>query len=117
MTGYASGMRHERITILNPAEKEDGAFGRSSAGTNYTSAGSVYASVTFSKGVSAMNAGALDVYAVVMVRMNYDSGKLRHISPRSRIIYDGNTYQILGKTFHPDHINNTLQFNAQMIIE
>ena len=59
-----------------------------------------------------MNAGALDVYAVVMVRMRYNS----IINERSRIMYDGRTYQIVGETFHANSQENTIQFHAQQII-
>lgn len=115
--GYASGMRRERVKILNPAAMVDGEFGRRSAGVTWTEAGSVWAAVDFVRGKMAMNAGALDVYGVVMVRMDYDCGKLRHISPRSRIEHNGETYQILGDTFHANKQDNIIQFNAQIVID
>jgi hypothetical protein len=49
--------------------------------------------------------------------MYYESGKLRGITPRSRILYDGVTYQILGATYHADKIENIIQFNAQAIVD
>jgi hypothetical protein len=38
------------------------------------------------------------------------------VTPRSRIVYDGQTYQVLGETFHADRQDNTIQFNAQIIV-
>ena len=59
-----------------------------------------------------MNAGALDVYGVVMIRMRYNT----IVNERSRILYEGKTYQIIGETFHADRQENTIQFHAQLII-
>jgi hypothetical protein len=60
-----------------------------------------------------MNAGALDVYGVVMVRMRYNTV----VNERSRILYEGKTYQIIGETFHADRQANTIQFHAQQIVK
>jgi hypothetical protein len=39
------------------------------------------------------------------------------ITMRSRISWNGDIYQILPETFHPDKQANTIQFNAQVIVE
>lgn len=112
MTGYSSGLRKFRITILNRTEAVSGKYGLDSAGAEWKSDGDVWADVTWAKGKSAMNAGALDAYGVEMVRMNYNSC----VNERSRIIYGGKTYQILPETFHVDKQSNTIQFHMQLVI-
>ena len=72
----------------------------------------MWASVDWAKGKGAMNAGALDVYGVVIVRMRWNS----IVNERSRIVYDGKTYQIIGETFHAQRQANTIQFHAQQVI-
>ena len=109
---YTSGLLKDRVTILNRKEAQQGKFGLDSAGIEFEPAGTVWASVDWAKGKSAMNAGALDVYGVVMIRMRYNT----IVNERSRILYDGKTYQIIGETFHVDRQENTIQFHAQQII-
>ena len=104
-------MKH-RVTILNRTAAQDGRFGLDSAGIEFTPAKTVWAEVTWAKGKQAMNAGALDVYGVVMVRMRYNTT----VNERSRILYDGKTYQIIGETFHPARQDNTIQFHAQQVV-
>jgi hypothetical protein len=60
-----------------------------------------------------MNVGALDVYGVIMVRMRWNS----IVNDRSRVMYDGKTYQILGDTFHAQRQDNTIQFHAQLVVK
>jgi hypothetical protein len=38
------------------------------------------------------------------------------VNERSRILYEGKTYQIIGETFHADRQENTIQFHAQQLI-
>ena len=103
----------ERVTILNRVAAKDGRFGLDSAGIEFEPAKTVWAEVTWAKGKQAMNAGALDVYGVVMVRMRYNTT----VTERSRIQYQGKTYQIIGETFHPARQDNTIQFHAQQIVK
>ena len=110
---YTSGLLKHRVTILNRTEAQQGKFGLDSAGVEFEPTGTVWASVDWAKGKSALNAGALDAYAVKMVRMRWNT----IINERSRILYDGKTYQIIGETFHPDRQENTIQFHAQQIVE
>lgn len=109
---YTSGLLKHRVAILNRKVAQQGKFGLDSAGIEFEPAGTVWASVDWAKGKSAMNAGALDVYGVVMIRMRYNT----IVNERSRILYDGKTYQIIGETFHVDRQENTIQFHAQQII-
>lgn len=113
MKGYSSGMRKDRVDILNRKPRKVGKFGIDSAGVEYERAASVWASVTWAKGLRAMNAGAVDAYSVVLVRMNYN----KIVTARSRIGYDGDIYQVLPETFHADKGENTIQFSAQIIID
>lgn len=105
---YTSGLLKHRVTILNRREAQQGKFGLDSAGIEFEPAATVWASVDWAKGKGAMNAGALDVYGVVMIRMRYNT----IVNERSRILYEGKTYQIVGGTFHADRQANTIQMTA-----
>lgn len=109
---YSTGLLKHRVTILNRTEAQQGRFGLDSAGVKFESAGTVWASVDWTRGKGAMNAGALDVYGVVMIRMRWNT----IVNERSRILYDGKTYQIIGETFHAQRQENIIQFHAQQII-
>lgn len=106
-------MRKDRIQVLNRQEQTVGAYGIDSGGVSWTEVATVWADVSFVKGLRAMREGALDVYGVVMVRMDWNPD----ITLRSRIVYNGQPYQILGETFHADRQANTVQFHAQLVIE
>ena len=110
---YSSGLLKHRVTILNRKEAQQGKFGLDSSGVEFESAGTVWAEVTWVRGKQAMNVGALDVYGVIMVRMRWNS----IVNDRSRVMYDGKTYQILGDTFHAQRQDNTIQFHAQLIVK
>ena len=109
---YTSGLLKHRVTIQNRREAQQGKFGLDSMGIGFETVGTVWAAVDFAKGKGAMNVGALDVYGVVMVRMRWNN----IINERSRILYEGKTYQIIGDTFHANRQENTIQFHAQQII-
>ncbi len=70
---YTSGLLKDRVTVLNRREAQQGKFGLDSAGIEFEPAATVWASVDWAKGKSALNAGALDAYAVKMVRMRWNS--------------------------------------------
>ena len=110
--GYSAGILKYRVQILNRKEAQQGKFGLDSAGVEFESAGTVWASVDWARGKGAMNAGALDVYGVVIVRMRWNC----LVTERSRIQYDGKTYQIIGETFHANRQENTIQFHAQQLV-
>lgn len=109
---YSTGMMRKRITILTPEAMTVGKYGRGSSGQTYKSVATVWAAVDWAKGMRTMNAGAIDVYGLVMVRMRWTD----IITMRCRIVYEGQTYQILPETFHGDKQQNTIQFNAQAVI-
>lgn len=109
---YSSGMLRHRVTIQNRTNASAGRFGLDSAGVEWKDEQTVWAAVDFVKGLRAMREGAIDAYAVVMVRMRWTS----IVNMRSRILYNGITYQILPETFHADYYTNTIQFNAQAIV-
>ena len=110
---YSTGILRNRVTILNRKEAQQGKFGLDSSGVEFETAGTVWAEVTWAKGKQAMNVGALDVYGVIMVRMRWNS----IVNDRSRVQYDGKTYQILGDTFHAQRQDNTIQFHAQLVVK
>lgn len=110
---YSTGILRNRVTILNRTEATQGRFGLDSSGVEFETAGTVWAEVTWVRGKQAMNVGVLDVYGVIMVRMRYNS----IVNDRSRVMYDGKTYQILGDTFHAQRQDNTIQFHAQLIVK
>ena len=112
MTGYSAGLRRHRIVIQNRKEQTQGKYGIDSKGIEWENGPTVWADVNWTKGKSAMREGALDAYGVVLVRMRYTD----KVNMRSRIVYDGETYVILPETFHADFQNNTLQFNAQILV-
>ena len=110
--GYSAGILKYRVQILNRKEAQQGKFGLDSAGVEFEQAGTVWASVDWAKGKAAMNAGALDAYAVKIVRMRYNTV----VTDRCRIKYDGRVFQILPETFHPNRLDDTLQFHMQLIV-
>lgn len=109
---YTTDILKHRVKILNRKESTDSKWGKDGAGVQWEQVGCVWASVDWARGKRAMNAGALDVYGVVIIRMRFNN----IITMRSRIVYEGQTYQILGDTFHADKIENTIQFQAQVIV-
>ena len=110
--GYSSGFLKDRVTILNRKEAVLGKFGLDSAGIEWEAVACVHANVDWQKGKSGMTAGALDAYGVKIVRMRWNN----IITERSRIQWQGKTYQILPETFNPDRQGNTIQFLCQQIV-
>ena len=110
--GYSAGMRRFRITVQNRKEQTTGKYGIDSKGIDGVYTIDLWASVEWQKGKSGMREGALDAYAVILVRMNWS----QQISMRSRIVWEGQIYQIIPEMFHPDKQANTIQFHAQLIV-
>lgn len=112
-TSYSTGMLDKLIAIQNRKASQLGDFGMDSEGTGWeTTISDVPADVSWKKGVRALSEGAIDAYGVIEIRMRYYAG----VNMRSRIVYEGETYQILPETFHADYQANTIQFLAQVII-
>lgn len=110
---YTAGMRKDRIKVLQRKDTEMGRHGRDSQGITWEPVCCLWASVDWQKGKTAMAAGALDSYGVIMVRMSYTT----QVTMRSRIEWHGQVYQILPETFHADFRENTVQFHAQVALD
>ena len=110
---YPSGFLNKMILVLNRKAAQSSKFGVDGDGIEWEEGDVLHANVAFSKGMRAMNAGALDAYAVKEVRMRWTD----KITMRSRVKYDGNIYQILPETFHADKPENTIQFLMQLVNE
>ena len=110
--GYSAGFLHDIIQPLNRKEAVAGKYGLDSAGIEWEPVGCLHANVDYQKGKSAMNAGALDAYAVKIVRMRWTNV----FNERRRIKYQGKVYQIIPETFYANHYENTLQFLMQLIV-
>ena len=109
---YSSGILRFIIQVLNRKAATGNQYGIDGDGIEWEEGDCLHANVTWAKGVRAMNAGALDAYAVRQVRMRWTD----KITMRSRIKWDGQVYQILPETFAPDKHNDTLQFLMQLVI-
>lgn len=88
-TGFTSGMRNHRVTILNKAQPSERQFGEK---TGYRRDGSLWSSYEFSKGTRALREGALDAYDSVIFRMNFSANVT--ITRESLIECDGKVYQV-----------------------
>jgi head-tail adaptor len=109
---YSSGILRFIIQVLNRKSATGNQFGIDGDGVEWEEGDCLHANVTWAKGVKAMNAGALDAYTVAEVRMRWTD----KITMRSRVKFEGNVYQIIPETFHPDKMENTLQFHMQLIV-
>ena len=103
---YQSGFLHQRVTIKN--KQVATTFGDT---TGYVEAGTVWANVSFSKGMKALHEGALDAYDTVIIRMRYNT----IVSRDSHLVYDGKEYQI--QSFHRDYQENIIQITATEIVK
>ena len=109
---YSPDLLKYRVIVLNRKQATSSKWGKDGEGVEWEASQPIRADVTWAKGVRALNQGALDAYGVVEVRMYWNNV----VNMRSRIIYDGQTYNILPETFHADHMENTIQFHAQVIL-
>ena len=112
--GYTAGFLHDMIQVLNRKEAKTSKFGLDGGGVEWEEGPCLHANVDYAKGKAAMNAGALDAYAVKIVRMRYNATAV--INERSRIKYQGKVYQIIPETFNANHYEDTLQFLMQLIV-
>lgn len=111
---YSTGFLHDVVAILNRDEPDDNSsFGLDANGITWHQDCCVHANVGYSKGKAGMNVGALDVYAVKLVRMRWNC----HVCERSRISFNGKTYQILGETFNANRQADEIQFLMQTVDE
>ena len=100
------------IQVLNRKEAKTSKFGLDGGGVEWEEGPCLHANVDYAKGKAAMNAGALDAYAVKIVRMRYTTC----FNERSRIKYEGKIYQIIPETFNANRRENTLQFLMQLVV-
>lgn len=110
---YTAGFLHEIIVPLNRKAATMGIHGVDSGGVTWEEGRPLHANVDYQRGKSAMSAGALDTYAVKIVRMNWTDA----LTERSRVKYDGKIYQILPNTFNGHYRENTLQFLMQQVVD
>ena len=98
---YQSGFLKYRVTVQNKVAGKG--FGET---TKFQDMATVWASVTFTKGMKAMHEGALDAYDTVMFRMRYYKG----VDRWCLIQYNGKWYQI--QSFNEDYQENQIQVTA-----
>lgn len=109
---YPAGFLENIIIPLNRKAATVGKYGVDSGGIQWEEGSPLHANVDYQRGKAALNAGALDAYAVKIVRMNWTD----KLNDRSRVKYDGKVYQILPETFNPHYRKNTLQFLMQLVV-
>lgn len=106
-TGFTSGMRNHRITILNKVQASGRAFGEK---TGYRREGSLNSSYEFNKGTRALREGALDAYDSVMFRLNFSGNVAKKITRESLIEMNGKIYQI--QSLNADYHDNKIIIRA-----
>lgn len=106
---YSSGMLKDRVEILTRQRATSGSRGRGSGEPTFDAVGTVWASVTWTKGARPMQEGALEAYDVVMIRMRWNDIVNRDCRLRS----GGKTYQIL--QLQEGRQDNQIQIIAQEI--
>lgn len=104
-TGFNSGMRNHRVTILNKMMTSEKAFGEK---TGYRRDGSLWSSYEFTKGTKALREGSLDAYDSVIFRMNFSANVT--ITRESLIEMHGKIYQI--QSLNEDHVENKIIIRA-----
>ena len=103
---YQSGFLHNRVTIKNKVVATG--FGET---TGYQTVGTVWANVSFSKGMKALHEGALDAYDTVIIRMRWNN----IVNRDSHLVHDGREYQI--QSFHRNYEENIVQITAQEVVQ
>ena len=100
---YSAGLRNKRITVHNPGQTIDTDYGRTTqAGESFER----WAAVDWTRGTAAMREGALDAYAIIMVRMAYTPNVTRD----SKIEYEGRMFRV--DSCYPDKAKNTIQLTC-----
>jgi SPP1 family predicted phage head-tail adaptor len=103
---YSASILKDRVTILNKQVAAE--FG---ATTGYQPAATVWAQVTWLKGMKRLAEASLDAMDTVMVRMRYNNIVTRD----SRLLHHGTTYQI--QSLHSDYQDNTIQITATEVVQ
>lgn len=102
---YSTDILNDRIKVLNRSDSTVGAFGVTDG--EFIAIATIWANVTWVKGIKSMREGALEAYDTIMIRTRYNL----YLKRDSRIEHDGRTYIIL--SYHADRQNNTIQVTAQ----
>ena len=110
--GYSADMLEFIIGVYNRTEQTQNEFGIDGAGVDWKLERMLHCNITWAKGSTAMRVGALDAYTEILVRMPWN----KIINMRSRIEWNGLMYQIKPNTFHALRREDTIQFNATLII-
>ena len=111
---YSSSMLRFLVDIYNRTEQTTGRFGIDGGGVSWEKAASnIHVNITWAKGATALRVGALDAYTEIIVRMPYNTV----VTMRSRIVWNGQTYQIKPNTFHSDFQEDKIQFNATLLVD
>lgn len=99
-------MLKDRVEILKKVQTA-GKIGKNSGLAGFESLGTVWADVSFNRGIKAMREAALDGTDYVIVRMRYNS-----IANRNCYLYhDGVMYMVT--EFKRDYLDNIIQIKAQ----
>ena len=106
-TGFDSGQRQARITVLNKATGSARQFGEK---TSYHRVGKLWATYRWNKGTRALREGALDAYNTVMFQLQYSGNAAKAITRESLIEYDDRIYQI--QSLNSDHRDNKIVITA-----
>lgn len=93
------------MEILKRVQTE-GRLSRNSGAVAFESLGTVWASVTFNRGVKAVREAALDGTDYVLVRMRYNETASRNCY----LFHDGVMYMVT--EFHRDRMENIIQMKA-----
>lgn len=103
---YSTGMLRYRVTIRNKVVATQ--FGETTSWQDVTT---VWADITFSKGVKNLREGALDAYDTVIIRMRWND----YVTRDSLLVHDGKTYQIT--SLHADYQDNIIQITAVEVVK
>ena len=111
---YSSSMLRFLVDIYNRTEQTAGKFGIDGSGISWEKvAENIHVNITWAKGATALRVGAIDAYTEIIVRMPYNTV----VNMRSRIMWNGQLYQIKPNTFHPDYMEDKIQFNATLLVD
>ena len=79
--------------------------------TSYSDVATVWANISFSKGMKALHEVALDAYDTVVIRMRWND----IVNRDSHLVHDGKEYQI--QSFHRNYEENIVQITAVEIVQ
>ena len=111
---YSSSMLRFLVDIYNRTEQTAGRFGIDGGGVSWEkTASNIHVNIPWAKGATALRVGALDAYTEIIVRMPFNTV----VTMRSRIVWNGQTYQVKPNTFHSDFQEDKIQFNATLLVD